>query len=86
MFEIIGQFLGIVAVVLGFVSFQMKTSRGILALQLATALVFAAHYYFIGTLTATALNLLGAVKCAVLLSSVIGIIKNRHAKVTVENG
>lgn len=86
MLEMFGQFLGIVVVVLGFVSFQMKASRGILALQLATALVFAAHYYFIGALTATALYLLGAVKCAVLSSSVIGLVRNRRPKQTVENG
>ena len=86
MLEMFGQFLGVVAVIFGFISFQMKTPRGILSLQLATALVFAAHYFFIGALTATALNLLGAVKCAVLSSSVIGIIRNRRPKHTVENG
>ena len=64
MFEIIGQLLGIAAVVFGFISYQMKTSRGILILQLTTALIFSAHYFFIGALTAMALNLLGAIKCA----------------------
>lgn len=68
MSEIIGQALGIFAVVLGFVSYQMKTSKGILIFQMATALVFAAHYYFIGeALTAVALNMLGAVKCGIYL-------------------
>ena len=65
MLAFIGQLLGILAVILGFISFQMKTSRGILILQLATALVFAVHYCLIGAFTATALNLLGAVKCVV---------------------
>lgn len=59
----IGQVLGVVAVVLGFVSYQMKTPRGIIVLQLATAMVFAAHYYFIGAFTAAILNFLGGVKC-----------------------
>jgi len=68
MFEIIGQGLGIAAVVFGFVSYQMKTPNGILICQLATSLIFAAHYYFIGdALTAVALNMLGAVKCGIYL-------------------
>lgn len=60
---VLGQILSIVAVVLGFVSFQMKTPKGILTFQIATALVFSVHYMLIGAMTATALNFLGAVKC-----------------------
>ncbi len=56
----IGQFLGIVAVVLGFVSFQMKTPKRILACQSTCALVFALHYLLIGAPGAAALNLLAA--------------------------
>ena len=68
MLETIGQILGIVAVVFGFVSYQMKTAKGILICQLTTSLIFAAHYYFIGdALTAVALNLLGALKCVIYL-------------------
>lgn len=65
MLEIIGQLLGIVAVILGFVSFQMKTPRGILFFQIITSLVFSAHYLLIGALTAMALNLLAVIKCVV---------------------
>ncbi len=54
----IGQFLGIVAVILGFISFQMKTPKKILACQITVAFVFAAHYLFIGAPGAAALNLL----------------------------
>ena len=56
-----GQFLGIVAVILGFVSFQMKTPKRILACQISVAFVFAAHYMLIGALSAAALNLLAAI-------------------------
>lgn len=62
-FYIIGQVLGILAVITGFISYQMKTQRGIIALQMATALIFTLHYVFIGAPTAIALNLLGAVSC-----------------------
>ena len=63
MLYIIGQILGIVAVILGFVSFLMKSSRNLIFFQILTAFVFAAHYLFIGANTAVALNLLGAVRC-----------------------
>ena len=57
----IGQFLGIAAVVLGFISFQMKTPKGILAFQITIAFIFALHSLFIGAPGAAALNLLAAV-------------------------
>ena len=62
-FYIIGQVLGILAVITGFISYQMKTQRGIIVLQLTTALIFTLHYVFIGAPTAIALNFLGAVSC-----------------------
>ena len=61
----IGQALGIAAVILGFVSYQMKTSRGIIVLQMVTAMVFAGHYYLIGAFTAAVLNFLAGIKCVV---------------------
>jgi len=60
---ILGQALGALAVVLGFVSFQMKTSAGILSFQIAAALVFAVHYLLIDAWSAMALNLLACVQC-----------------------
>ena len=60
---IIGQILSIVAVVTGVISFQMKTSKGILFFQIITALVFSAHYFLIGAMTATVLNFIGAIQC-----------------------
>ena len=57
----IGQGLGIVAVILGFVSFQMKTPTKLLICQITVAFVFAAHYLFIGAPGAAALNLLAAI-------------------------
>lgn len=65
MLEIIGQLLGIAAVVTGFISFQMKTPKGILVFQLIASVIFSAHYLCIAAYTASALNLLGAVKCLV---------------------
>lgn len=60
---IIGQILSFVAVITGFISFQMKTAKGILVFQIITALIFTAHYFLIGAMTAVGLNLIGAIKC-----------------------
>lgn len=60
---ITGQLLGIVAVILGFISFQMKSPGGILIFQVITALIFSAHYFLINALTAMALNLIAAIQC-----------------------
>ena len=61
---VIGQILSLVAVLTGFVSFQMKTAKGVLFFQILTALIFSAHYFLINAPTAAALNLVAAVKCA----------------------
>lgn len=60
---ILGQAVSILAVILGFVSFQMKTARRILALQIIVALLFALHYLLIGGYSAIAPNLLGCIAC-----------------------
>ena len=52
----IGQAFGLVAIVLGLLSFQMKRQGPLLALQLATATVFFLHYAMIGAVTGMALN------------------------------
>lgn len=61
--NIIGQVLSIVAVITGVISLQTKTARSILCWQIITALIFSAHYFLIGAMTAVALNFLSAIKC-----------------------
>ena len=60
---LIGQALGILAVILGFLSFQRKTVAGIILTQMGAALVFALQYAILSAPTAIALNLLFAVNC-----------------------
>lgn len=60
---LIGQGLGIVAVILGFLAFQRKTAMGIILTQMGAALVFALHYTLLHAPTAIALNLLFVVNC-----------------------
>ena len=55
----VGQILSLVAVATGFISYQMKSTKGILFFQILTALVFSAHYFLIGAMTAAAINFMG---------------------------
>jgi len=57
---ILGQAFGILAMVLGFISFQRKTQLGIIVFQCGTGFAFAAHYLLLGATTAVVLNLLSA--------------------------
>ena len=59
----IGQGFGLIAIALGFISFQMKTQRKLILAQLATAVVFCIHYALIGALTGMAMNVVGAIRC-----------------------
>ena len=56
---IIGQVMGLIAVGLGFSSFQMRTQKKLLVLQTATTIAFCIHYYLIGATSGLMLNLLG---------------------------
>lgn len=53
---LIGQALSWCAVATGFISYQMKTTKGILTFQIITAFFFSAHYLLIGATTAAIVN------------------------------
>lgn len=59
---ILGQVLGGVAIILGFISYQLKTQKQLLLFQLITAAVFSAHYALIGAYSGMAMNLVGIVR------------------------
>ncbi|MBQ8387761.1 MAG: YgjV family protein [Clostridia bacterium] len=52
-----GQILGIVAIGLGFLSYQMKTPGQIALVQALTAFVFVIHYLMLGAITGMAMNI-----------------------------
>lgn len=54
--NLVGQLFGGLAVVLGFVTYQVKSAKNIIWVQMATALVFCIHYVLIGAISACALN------------------------------
>ena len=55
----IGQVLGIIAPIIGILSYQMKTPKKIVFLQLINSLIFCTHYLMIGAITGMTLNLVG---------------------------
>jgi len=59
---IIGQILGIVAIGLGFLSYQMRSQKTLLFLQVVTAGLFIVHYLMIGAVTGMALNVVNFAK------------------------
>ena len=59
---LIGQALGVVAVILGFVSYQVRTQKQLLLVQTVTTLVFVIHYLMIGAMAGMALNLVAMVR------------------------
>lgn len=61
-FIIIGQALGIVAVILGFVNYQMKTRKQVLYVHIATVVCLSIHYFLIGAYVGMALNTIAIIR------------------------
>lgn len=62
MYQIIAQALGIVAMVFSVTSFQLKTKKQIIIMQILTSVVFATHYFMINAITAAVVNLVAIVR------------------------
>lgn len=58
----IGQGLGLVAVALGFINYQMKTRERVLAVHIATAVCFALHYMCLSAWAGMAMNCVGIIR------------------------
>ena len=63
--EIIGQIFGIIAVILGFVIYQVKDAKKLLLVQILTSTVFCIHYGLIGAISGFVLNAVGVVRSTV---------------------
>ena len=57
---LIGQALGVVAVILGFITYQMKSPKRLLIVNLITCGVFCLHYLLIGAISGCVMNLIGS--------------------------
>ena len=58
----LGQTLGVVAVIFGFINYQMKTREQVLIVNLATTLCFAIHYLCLGAWAGMTMNTIGIVR------------------------
>ena len=58
----IGQGLGVVAILLGFLTYQVRSQKALLIVHIITTVVFSAHYGMIGAYTGMAMNALGLVR------------------------
>ncbi|NLX94079.1 MAG: YgjV family protein [Clostridiales bacterium] len=63
--ELLAQIIGFVAMTLIVLSFQQKTRKGILMMQLIAEAFWVLHFGLIGAYTGMALNILGVVRCYV---------------------
>ena len=55
--QIIGQIFGMIAVLLGFVSYQAKNDKQLMLAQAVTGAVFAIHYFLLGATPGAVLNI-----------------------------
>ena len=59
---LIGQALGVVAVILGFITYQMKAPKALLIVNMITCGVFCAHYLLIGAISGFVMNAMGMIR------------------------
>ena len=59
---IIAQIFGVIAVILGFLSYQMRTRRQILFALSATVIALTLHYLFLGAYTGMAMNAVSLIR------------------------
>lgn len=57
-----GQIFGVIAVILGFLSYQTKNAKQLLIFQTATCAVFCVHYILLGAIPAFWLNAVGTLR------------------------
>lgn len=67
--EIIGQIFGMIAVVLGFLIYQVKSKKQILIVQIITSAVFCVHYSLLGATSGFVLNAIGFVRSIIYYNS-----------------
>ena len=60
--EIIAQILGVFAIILGFLSYQTKSSKGVLAFQSLTTVTFTVHYLLLGAYSGMIMNAVGIIR------------------------
>ncbi len=57
--EVIANVIGVLAIALGFLSYQTKSRKGVLALQTLTTVTFTVHYLLLGAYSGMVMNVVG---------------------------
>ncbi len=60
--QYIGQGFGGIAVILGFINYQVKTREQVLYVHIATTLVFAVHFFLLGQPATAVMQLVGTIR------------------------
>lgn len=63
--QLIAQIVGIIAMIIGVLSFQQKTQKRIVVMQFCSSILFAVHFGMIGAVIGCILNVMGIVRAAV---------------------
>ncbi|MBQ9070362.1 MAG: YgjV family protein [Clostridia bacterium] len=58
----IGQILGIVAIILGFITYQIKSQSRLLFVQSTVAFIFSIHYLLLGAYSGMAMNIVAVIR------------------------
>ena len=58
----IGQILGILAIILGFITYQVKSQSRLLLIQSSVAFVFSVHYLLLGAYSGMAMNIVAVMR------------------------
>ncbi len=60
--NIVGEIFGFIAVILGFIAFQMNSTKRLLMLQITICLCFSMQYLLLGAYPAMAMNIIGIIR------------------------
>ena len=72
----IAQGIGIVAMAMNILSYQMKSKKGIIAMQFFGTMLFSVSFFMLGAITGCLLNFIGMLRSALFLSD--GKINAKH--------
>ena len=65
--EIIAQTFGIIAMAVGFISFQQKERKKVIMFQVASTTLFATNFFLLGAIAGALLNMVAAIRAVVFL-------------------
>ena len=65
---LIGQAVGVIALIFAIISFQQKTQKKIVFIQLISSTLFSVHFYLLGAYVGCLLNIIGIFRAAIFMN------------------